>query len=253
MTQARFLARNGVSAAGSLLINGLLIAVLLTMGAGGGHRTLEEHSLSVVSLAALKGREDGAEHAPSAEPATVAAPAEPAMQPPPVPAALPLPPVVVAPPLKVALPLAAPPVAPASASAPTSAPAAASRATAAPPSAAQGSAPPRRGIREGLDADAPAGRSLAYAARVRSWLYAHKIYPRRARMRREEGVVRVRFVINRAGELLEGVIMGSSGKSLLDEEAIEMMRRASPFPSAPVGISGERIEFTAPIEFTLAV
>jgi protein TonB len=32
-----------------------------------------------------------------------------------------------------------------------------------------------------------------------------------------------------------------------------MMRRASPFPKAPVEVPGERIEFFAPIEFTLPV
>lgn len=92
-----------------------------------------------------------------------------------------------------------------------------------------------------------------YAAKYSSWLYAHKLYPRRARMRREEGVVRVRFVIDRAGLLLEGYVVASSGRASLDEEAAAMMQRASPFPKAPRDIGGERIEFTAPIEFVLPV
>jgi protein TonB len=72
-------------------------------------------------------------------------------------------------------------------------------------------------------------------------------------MRKEEGIVRVRFILDRAGVLIEGLIIGSSGKPSLDEEAQAMMRRASPFPSAPAGIAGERIEFVAPIEFVLPV
>jgi protein TonB len=106
---------------------------------------------------------------------------------------------------------------------------------------------------DGLDVEAPPGTSRAYAARVRSWLFAHKIYPRRARMRREEGIVRVRFIIDRAGVLLEGQIIQSSGRPSLDDEANAMMQRASPYPKAPRDIPGDRIEFTAPIEFMLPV
>ena len=102
-----------------------------------------------------------------------------------------------------------------------------------------------------MDAKAVMGSSRSYAAKVRSWLYAHKIYPRRARMRREEGVVQVHFVLDRAGVLLEGAVIKPSGNDTLDSEAEAMLRRSSPFPRAPADLPGERIEFTAPIEFTL--
>ena len=118
-------------------------------------------------------------------------------------------------------------------------------------SAAATASPARRGAADGLDVRAPAGTSRSYAAKIRSWLYAHKIYPRRARMRREEGQVQVRFVLNRAGMLLEGAIIRGSGNEVLDEEAEAMLRRAAPYPPAPAELSGERIEFTAPILFTL--
>ena len=98
---------------------------------------------------------------------------------------------------------------------------------------------------------APSGTSRSYAAKVRSWLYAHKIYPRRARMRREEGRVQVRFVLDRTGMLLEGAVVQGSGNAVLDDEAEAMLRRASPYPRAPVELPGERIEFTAPIIFSL--
>jgi protein TonB len=118
--------------------------------------------------------------------------------------------------------------------------------------AAASAAPlPYRGAADGLDVKAPPGTSRSYAAKVRSWLYAHKIYPRRARMRREEGRVQVRFVIDRTGMLLEGAIVQGSGNTVLDYEAEAMLRRASPYPGAPAELPGERIEFTAPIIFTL--
>ena len=72
-------------------------------------------------------------------------------------------------------------------------------------------------------------------------------------MRREEGVVRVRFVIDRAGLLVDGRILQGSGCAALDEEAMAMMRRASPYPKAPREIAGERIEFTTLVEFVLPV
>jgi protein TonB len=109
----------------------------------------------------------------------------------------------------------------------------------------------RKGVADGLDAKAPPGTSRSYAAKVRSWLYAHKVYPRRARMRREEGMVQVRFVLDREGVLLEGAVVRRSGNVVLDDEAEAMLRRSSPYPRAPADLPGERIEFTAPIEFTL--
>lgn len=65
--------------------------------------------------------------------------------------------------------------------------------------------------------------------------------------------MQVHFVLDRAGMLLEGTIIRGSGNAALDEEARAMMMRASPYPRAPGEMPGERIEFTAPIEFILPV
>lgn len=244
--------RIGGPTAASLLVNGLLIAALLNLGAGRQQRRVESSSLTVMSLALLKGAEDGAEDAKAPAPIQPAPLSETSPPTPdqPSPAALPAPPAIVAVPSLLssasqpAASTAAPPVAAAPAKAAPHSPSPASLLAA--PAA-------RRGAADGLDADADAGTSRAYAARIRSWLYAHKVYPRRARMRREEGTVRVRFVIDRAGMLIEGHIIESSGRASLDEEADAMMQRASPYPKAPRDVPGDRIEFTAPIEFALPV
>jgi periplasmic protein TonB len=243
------------SAAASLGINALLIAALLNLGMGRAPRREEGAALTVMSLAALKGVEQGAEQAEAAQATAQPEAPVPTQVPPPTPVSppQPVPPPMVAIPSALSLPVAVAPAAPstpAAAAAPSSQPAA----RAAPVMAASAGAPPaRRGIADGLNANAPAGNSRAYAARVRSWLYAHKIYPRRARMRHEEGVVKVRFVIDRAGMLIEGRVISSSGRASLDEEAAAMLHRASPYPKAPADISGDRIEFTAPVEFVLPV
>lgn len=252
MAQAAHPFRIGGPAAASLLVNGLLIAALFNLGMGHVSRRSESPALTVLSLAQLKGVEQGEEDAETATPSTPAAVQSPATKQPP---ALPptavttvTPPVMAVPSrlsLSMPMPVAAPAANPSAAPSPPALQTTTAAASAAPL--------PRRGAADGLDVKAPPGTSRSYAAKVRSWLYAHKIYPRRARMRREEGVVRVRFVIDRAGLLLEGTVVASSGRASLDEEAAAMMQRASPFPRAPRDISGERIEFTAPIEFILPV
>jgi protein TonB len=245
--------RIGGPAAASLLVNGLLIAALLNLSMGHVSRRAESPSLTVLSLALLKGDERSQEETAAATPNTAVVAPSPSTKPEPVlrPSALsPVAPPVIPPPPRITLAVPVQAVAAVASSVaapprPTAASASSSTSTVAPPS--------RHGAVDGLDIKAPPGTSRSYAAKVRSWLYAHKIYPRRARMRREEGQVQVRFVLDRAGMLLEGVIVRGSGNAVLDEEATAMMRRASPYPRAPVELPGERIEFTVPIEFTMPI
>ncbi|WP_218054402.1 energy transducer TonB [Phenylobacterium immobile] len=132
-----------------------------------------------------------------------------------------------------------------------------SQVAAAPQGAAEAApAPPvapasRQGVAHGLDADAPHGPGRDYSSRLRSWLEAHKTYPRRARMRHEEGVVQVRFVLDRDGHVLDGGILHTSGHPTLDAEVLAMLVRADPFPPAPHHLAGDRIEIAAPVEFFL--
>ncbi|PZU14704.1 MAG: energy transducer TonB [Sphingobium sp.] len=242
--------RIGGPAAASLLVNGLLVAALLNLGMGHVSRRSDSPALTVLSLALLKGSEQGEEKADAAVPNTPAATLSPMVTQPIAPKQTA---VTAAPPPVVAVPSRLSPITPISSATSASDPSAAQ----APPTSETGTpaasiAPsPRRGAADGLDVKAPSGTSRSYAAKVRSWLYAHKIYPRRARMRREEGRVQVRFVLDRTGMLLEGAVVQGSGNAVLDDEAEAMLRRASPYPRAPVELPGERIEFTAPIIFTL--
>lgn len=240
--------RVSAPAAASLLVNGLLIAALLNLGMGHVSRRAQSPALTVLSLAQLKGTEQGqddAEAASQSEPAPID-PLPHVTPPAPQPAVAVIPPPVVAMPSRIALPLPVQAVAPSNGAAkPATEQARQGTAAVPPPSSA------RRGTADGLDVTAPPGTSRSYAARIRSWLYAHKLYPRRARMRREEGRVQVRFVLDRTGVLLEGAVVKGSGNAALDGEAEAMMWRASPYPRVPAELPGERIEFIAPIEFVL--
>ncbi len=246
--------RSGAPAAASLLINALLLAGLLSLGVGHANRKREAPAMTVMSLAAVQGM-DNAEDEQEQAAAEAQQPVEARMEPPAEARTEPPPPPAVQPVASRLVALAPAPVSNANSAQPSaSATQAASPASSSGPAQPVAPAPPaRRGTIEGLNIKAPAGTSNSYAAKVRSWLYAHKIYPRRAKMRREEGTVRVRFVIDRAGVLMEGVLIDRSGVNSLDDEASAMMRRASPYPKAPPEISGDRIEFVVPIEFTLPV
>ena len=243
--------RIGAPAAASLLVNGLMVAALLNLGIGAMKSQKQTQAIAVMSLAMLKGAEDGVEEAESADkPAQKPSEIAPAAEPPAAAAIVPPPPMPV-PGTRAASP-APPAQSPAQAAPAQPAAASPARAAAAPATPSSSSAPAvRKGARNGLDANAAAGTSRSYAARVRSWLLAHKTYPKRAKMRREEGVVRVFFVIDRSGRLMEGRVTAGSGYASLDEEASAMLRRASPYPSAPQDVRGDRIEITAPVEFTL--
>lgn len=118
-----------------------------------------------------------------------------------------------------------------------------------------GGAPPGRTSRNGgLHGDPPDGAADAvadYQARLRAWLERHKRYPRQARRRREQGVVVLRFVADRAGAVLDLEVETSSGHPLLDDAALDMVRRAQPLPEMPPGMPESRAEHLLPVRFAL--
>ena len=72
-----------------------------------------------------------------------------------------------------------------------------------------------------------------YGKTAHHWLNKHKRYPRRAEYRGDEGTVQVTFVVNRHGEVLSYGLERSSGNTLLDKEALAMIKRAQPLPAFP--------------------
>lgn len=73
-----------------------------------------------------------------------------------------------------------------------------------------------------------------------------KQYPEAARP--ASGTAVVAFSVNRSGQILGARLARSSGSSLLDQAAVETVRRANPVPAPPPGVPGG--SFTIPLHFT---
>lgn len=93
--------------------------------------------------------------------------------------------------------------------------------------------------------------SPEYYLRLAAWLEKHKRYPRRAVQRRQQGVVKVSFKIDRQGNLLSREIIRSSGYRLLDEAADSLLQRASPMPGIPQQSAVQVLEVIVPIMYAL--
>lgn len=94
---------------------------------------------------------------------------------------------------------------------------------------------------------------VSYIARVTSWLGQHKYYPLGARQSGIQGTVRLYLVINRDGEVLTLSVARSSGHPVLDQAAMQMVRRAEPLPAMPGSLLRTRLEIILPVHYALEV
>jgi protein TonB len=89
-----------------------------------------------------------------------------------------------------------------------------------------------------------------YNAVLSAWLQQHHEFPARAQRRKMYGETKVRFTIDRGGNLLDYEVVDSSGYKILDEAALETLKRASPMPPMPVELSGKEYNPTITLRFT---
>ena len=91
----------------------------------------------------------------------------------------------------------------------------------------------------------------AFATTLFGHLNRYKRYPASARMRRQEGVVSLRFTMDRQGHVLSYEIAKTSGSDALDNEARELIKRAEPLPVIPAAFGRDTLDLVVPIEFFL--
>ncbi len=93
------------------------------------------------------------------------------------------------------------------------------------------------------------GVTAQYAGVLKGWLQRNMRYPRDAWLEGQQGTVIVLFTIGRDGNVLTSRLERSSGHTLLDGEAMQMVKRADPFPTMPPEIVGNELELRVPIIF----
>ena len=93
---------------------------------------------------------------------------------------------------------------------------------------------------------------------VRKWqmtvntrLNQYKRYPTQARTRHHEGRVVVAFTLDTDGHVVNSKIVKSSGSALLDQETLDLLVRAQPFPVPPNGAGGQDLFLQVPIAYGL--
>jgi protein TonB len=91
----------------------------------------------------------------------------------------------------------------------------------------------------------------AYKTMVRRRLERNKKYPPRAKRDEIEGTATVRFTINRTGEVVAVSVVKSSGKPILDDEVMALLKRVNPLPKFPDALTDPTMTLTAPIQFKL--
>jgi len=87
-----------------------------------------------------------------------------------------------------------------------------------------------------------------YSARVAAHLARFKRFPAEARARSQRGSTMVSFALDGDGRVTSARLVRGSGVTLLDNEVVAMVHRASPFPRPP---DGRPKNFTAPVSFQL--
>jgi len=107
------------------------------------------------------------------------------------------------------------------------------------------------GIGDHEDTGGNPSAKQTYLTVVKARIARFKKYPQSARRDGVAGTVTVRFVILRNGRVKQAELIKSSGDKRLDKEALSMLKRASPFPPLPSDVSGQKLDLTIPIEFSL--
>jgi periplasmic protein TonB len=90
----------------------------------------------------------------------------------------------------------------------------------------------------------------SFLARLLAQLNRVKQYPRAARQARIEGVVMLHFVMDAQGKLVSFEIAKSSGRPVLDNEALALIQRAQ-LPPLPPGFPTDTLDAVVPVQFSL--
>jgi protein TonB len=106
----------------------------------------------------------------------------------------------------------------------------------------------------GKGAEANSGNRLGkkdYFSSLIAWLNQYKNYPATLKKKKQQGVVTLKFTINKKGQLLSASVHKSSGYPLLDKAALDILDKASPMPAIPNSIPRDQLTLIIPLEYSL--
>lgn len=105
----------------------------------------------------------------------------------------------------------------------------------------------------GLELAAPvvaASVSPSWRQELAAWIATRKAYPAVARRRGTEGMVTLRFTVERSGRVAEVAVIQTSGSETLDAAALAILRDAV-VPAFPAGMALDRTVETVNIGYSL--
>ncbi len=91
----------------------------------------------------------------------------------------------------------------------------------------------------------------SYSSLLANAIAKYKQYPKIAQMRGWQGTVIADLEIDSKGSVVSVKIKKSSTYEVLDNEALEMIKKASPFPTPPESLRGKNFNVLVPISFKL--
>jgi protein TonB len=90
-----------------------------------------------------------------------------------------------------------------------------------------------------------------YSSLLANAIAKYKQYPKIAQMRGWQGTIIADLEIDSKGSVISVKIKKSSTYEVLDNEALEMIKKASPFPALPDHLRGKNFNVLVPISFKL--
>lgn len=120
------------------------------------------------------------------------------------------------------------------------------------PAPAAAVAPREQGAGDAPGNDAKAKKKAAdYYSLLMAHLQRKKHYPAEAKQARQQGIVTVRFTVDRGGAVTASAIKTTSGHALLDQATLDLMQRVSPLPPIPREMARDSLTISLPIDYAL--
>ena len=94
-------------------------------------------------------------------------------------------------------------------------------------------------------------QEVDYFSQISAYLNRRKNYPVEARKARQQGVVVIRFTVDRMGNVSDVSIKRGSGNDTLDTATLDLLRRVAPLPKMPASMQRDSVTLSLPIDYSL--